>query len=372
MKFTCEKELLVSAISTTAHTVSTKCAIAALEGIHLCADHTLTLTGYNLETGITVSVPAEITESGSCIMPAHLFFDIIRKLPDETVCVTVDDQYKVSIRGGISSFVISAASPEDYPGLPEMKESKGFELPQKDLKKMINGTIFSVADNQVRPIQTGCLIEVSEDAIIMIAVDGFRLALRRYRPETPTGHAVKFVAPGAALKELEKILSDTENPVLVIPGSQYLLFRIGNATLICRTMEGEFLDWRRVLPETTPISLCVNVEDITACIERVSLIVSEKIKSPVRCLFGNNTVDFSTLTSMGTAHDVCSSAGDGKDLEIGFNCRYLMEALRAVDQAEISLGLTSNLNPILMTPCDGCDQFVYMVLPVRLKAGEVG
>lgn len=155
MKFTCEKNALVSAISVASRTVAQKSTIPALEGIYIRAGVKLTLSGYNLETGITISVDADIQETGACIMPSRLFFDIIRKLPDDTVSISVDENFKVSIRGGISSFSITAMSSEDYPELPEVDSEKGIDLPQSELKAMIGGTSFAVSENQARPIHTG-------------------------------------------------------------------------------------------------------------------------------------------------------------------------------------------------------------------------
>ena len=152
MKFTCEKNALVSAISVASRTVAQKSTIPALEGIYIRAGVKLTLSGYNLETGITISVDADIQETGACIMPSRLFFDIIRKLPDDTVSISVDENFKVSIRGGISSFSITAMSSEDYPELPEVDSEKGIDLPQSELKAMIGGTSFAVSENQARPI----------------------------------------------------------------------------------------------------------------------------------------------------------------------------------------------------------------------------
>ena len=370
MKFCCEKALLVAGVSVASRTVAPKSALPALEGIHVRAGANLELTGYNLETGITVTVPAEIKETGAFIFPARLFFDIIRKLPDDMISVTVDDNCKVSIQCGISSFTITATDAEDYPDLPDVDSEKAIGIPQRDLKEMIGGTIFSVSENQARPIHTGCLFEVDDEGITIVAVDGYRFALRRWKAEAPIGRKLKFVAPAAALREVEKILADTDEEALFTLGTKHLMFRIGDATLICRLLEGEFLDWRRVVPTTYPILLTANVGEITSSIERVGLIISEKIKSPVRCLFGENTADFRTVSTIGSAHDVCSLAGDGGELEIGFNCRYLLEALKAVPTPEVNLGLTNSLSPVVLTPPDGTDKFSYMVLPVRLKAGE--
>lgn len=367
MKFTCEKALLVSAISVASRTVAQKSAIAALEGIHIKAGMKLQLTGYNLETGITVSVPAEIQETGSCIMPARLFFDIIRKLPDDMVDISVDDRFQTSIRCGISSFTITAMDAENYPELPDVEYENAVAVPQRALRDMIGGTIFSVSENQARPIHTGCLFEIDNETMTVVAVDGYRLALRRHLFETPTGRTLKFVAPAAALKEVEKILSDSDEPAKFTLGTKHILFEVGDATLVCRILEGEFLDWRRVVPTDNPIKLAANVSKLTASIERVGLIISEKVKSPVRCVFGRDVGDFKTQTTIGMAHDVCSLAGDGKDLEIGFNCRYLLDALRAVPTDEVTLELSNGLSPIVLTPTDGGNAFAYMVLPVRLK-----
>ena len=368
MKFTCEKSLLVSAISVASRTVAQKSAISALEGIHVKAGMHLYLSGYNLETGITVTVPADIPETGECIMPARLFFDIIRKLPDEEVTVTVDQNFKVSIRGGISSFTITATTAEDYPELPDVEYENAIKIPQRELRDLIGGTIFSVSENQARPIHTGCLIEVEPESITMVAVDGYRLALRRYLPEQSTERTVKFVVPATALKEVEKILADTDDMASFTLGRKHILFEMGGVTLVCRILEGDFLDWRRVVPTNNPILLTANRSKLTASIDRVGLIISEKIKSPVRCRFSENFADFRTITTIGEAHDVCQMAGDGQELEIGFNCKYLLEALKAVPTDEVMLELSNGLSPIVLTPCDGSRKFAYMVLPVRLKA----
>ena len=181
---------------------------------------------------------------------------------------------------------------------------------------------------------------------------------------------MKFVVPAAALREVEKILADTDEPCTFFLGTKHILFTIGDATLVCRLLEGEFLDWRRVLPQNHPIRLTANVSQMTDSIERVGLVISEKLKSPVRCRFGDQSADFRSVSTIGEAHDVCPIAGDGQDLEIGFNCRYLLDALKAIPDSECSLELINGLSPIVMNPCDGSGRYSYMVLPVRLKAGE--
>ena len=367
MRFTCEKSMLVNGLNITGRTVAQKSALSVIEGILCRAGAGLSLTGFNMETAITYEIEAEVSNMGSCVLPAKLFGDIIRRLPEGPVTVVVDENYKVSIRAGYASFTISAESAEDYPELPDVGSGRSIGIPQSALKNLISGTIFSVSENQGRPIHTGVKFEVEDNAVSAIAVDGFRLARRTYHPEAPTGRSLSFVVPAQGLKEVEKILQDTEEEAAFTLGSKHILFQIGAATLVCRLLEGEFLDWRRVVPTNCPIKLTANVAELTSSIERVGLIVSEKYKSPVRCVFSNQLVLLKTNTTIGAAEDRCSLAGDGKELEIGFNVRYLCDALRAVPAEEVVLELTNGLSPIVLTPADDKQDFSYMVLPVRIS-----
>ena len=367
MRFTCEKSMLVTGLNIAGRTVAQKSSLSVIEGILCKAGHGLSLTGYNMETAITYEIEAEVSDPGQCILPAKLFGDIIRRLPEGPVTVVVSDDYKVSIRAGYASFTISAESAEDYPELPDVNSGRPIHIPQCKLKELISGTIFAVSENQGRPIHTGVKFEVTDTAITAVAVDGFRLARRTYHPEEGTGRTMNFVVPAQGLKEVEKIVTDSEDNAAFTLGTKHILFQIGNATLVCRLLEGEFLDWRRVVPSNCPIKLVANVGELASSVERVGLIVSEKYKSPVRCVFSHNELLMRTNTTIGAAEDKCSIAGDGKELEIGFNVRYLADALKVVPSEEVTLELTNGLSPIVLTPVDDKYDFAYMVLPVRIK-----
>lgn len=367
MRFTCEKSMLVTGLSVTGRTVAQKSTLSVIEGIYCRAGHDLSLTGYNMETAITYSIDAEITEVGECVFPARLFGDIIRRLPEGPVTVTVDSNYKVSIRAGYASFNISAESAEDYPELPDVDSGRAIHIPQSALKELISGTIFAVSENTGRPIHTGVKFEIDDTSVSAIAVDGFRLARRTYHPENPLNRNLSYVVPAQGLKEVEKILGEDEDVAFTL-GNKHILYQIGCATVICRLLEGEFLDWRRVVPTGCPIKLTAHVSDLASSIERVGLIVSEKYKSPVRCVFGNQELQLRTINTIGVAEDKCTIAGDGKDLEIGFNVRYLSDALRAIPDEEVVMELTNGLSPIVFTPVESKHDFSYMVLPVRIKS----
>jgi len=367
MRFTCEKNMLVQGLNIAGRTVAQKSSLSVIEGILCRAGQGLSLTGYNMETAITYQIEAEVADSGECILPAKLFGDIVRRLPEGPVTVVVDDNFKVSIRAGFASFTISAESADDYPELPDVGDGRAIRIPQSELKNLISGTIFAVSENQGRPIHTGVKFEVTPNSVSAIAVDGFRLARRTYHPETETGRQLSFVVPAAGLKEVEKILTDCDEDVAFTLGSKHILYQIGNATLVCRLLEGEFLDWRRVVPTGCPIKLVAHVADLSSSVDRVGLIVSEKYKSPVRCTFSNQVLNMRTSTTIGAAEDRCAIAGDGKELEIGFNVRYMADALRAVPSEEVTLELTNGLSPIVLTPVDDKHDFAYMILPVRIK-----
>ena len=369
MRFTCEKSMLVTGLNIAGRTVAQKSSLSVIEGILCKAGHGLSLTGYNMETAITYEIEAEVSDPGSCILPAKLFGDIIRRLPEGPVTVVVSEDYKVSIRAGYASFTISAESAEDYPELPDVNSGRPIHIPQCRLKELISGTIFAVSENQGRPIHTGVKFEVTDSSITAVAVDGFRLARRTYHPEEGTGRELSFVVPAQGLKEVEKIVTDSEDNAAFTLGTKHILFQIGNATLVCRLLEGEFLDWRRVVPSNCPIKLVANVGELASSVDRVGLIVSEKYKSPVRCVFSHNELLMRTNTTIGAAEDRCSIAGDGKELEIGFNVRYLADALKVVPSDEVTLELTNGLSPIVLTPVDDKFDFAYMVLPVRIKNG---
>ena len=369
MRFTCEKSMLVQGLNIAGRTVAQKSSLSVIEGILCKAGHGISLTGYNMETAITFDIDADVPDPGECILPAKLFGDIIRRLPEGPVTVVVDDAYKVSIRAGYSSFTISAECADDYPDLPDVNSGRPIMIPQKELKNLIGGTIFAVSENQGRPIHTGVKFEVTNDSITAIAVDGFRLARRTYHPKESTCRELSFVVPSPGLKEVEKILTDCDDMASFTLGPKHILYQVGNATLVCRLLEGEFLDWRRVVPINCPVKLIADVSAISSSVERVGLIVSEKYKSPVRCVFSHQEVHMRTATTIGAAEDRCSLAGDGKELEIGLNVRYLADALKAVPSEEVTIELTNGLSPIVLTPADDKHDYAYMVLPVRIKNG---
>ena len=370
MKFSCEKALLQAAISTTSRAVSPKSSIPALEGILLEAGSDLRLTGYNLETGIRTIVPADIREEGTLVLGARLFGEIVRKLPDDIVTFQ-SENYMVNIKCGMSEFNILGTDPEEFPELPTVEYQNSLILPQSRLKAMISQTLFAVSDNESRPIHTGSLFEVDSNGLTIVSVDGYRLALRHEAIDKKEGaETFSFVVPGAALSEVEKICSDVDEPASVTQGARHVMFKVGDTMLVSRRLEGEFLAYRQAIPRNNTIHVEGETRALLSSIDRVSLIISDKLKSPLRCVFDSNLLKISTKTAIGDAYDECPLSGDGGGLEIGFNNRYLMDALKAAPADRVRLELTTGVSPCVILPTEGEENFLYMVLPVRLKAGE--
>ena len=368
MKFSCEKALLQAAISTTSRAVSPKSSIPALEGILLEAGSDLRLTGYNLETGIRTIVPADIREEGTLVLGARLFGEIVRKLPDDIVSFQ-SENYMVNIKCGMSEFNILGTDPEEFPELPTVEYQNSLILPQSRLKAMISQTLFAVSDNESRPIHTGSLFEVDSEGLTIVSVDGYRLALRHEAIDKKEGaETFSFVVPGAALSEVEKICSDVDEPASVTQGARHVMFKVGDTMLVSRRLEGEFLAYRQAIPRNNTIHVEGETRALLSSIDRVSLIISDKLKSPLRCVFDSNLLKISTKTAIGDAYDECPLSGDGGGLEIGFNNKYLMDALKAAPADRLRLEFTSGVAPCVILPAEGEENFVYMVLPVRLKA----
>jgi DNA polymerase-3 subunit beta len=371
MKFTVEKNLLQSAIVTASRASAVKSAVPALEGLLIEASGgNIRISGYDLKTGIITTVPADVVTEGSIVLSARLFGDIIRKLPDNIVSFTADENLMAKIECGMSEFQILGTSSADYPDLPTVDYPKSLALTEKNLKSMIAQTNFAVSDNESRPIHTGALFEAENGMLTMVAIDGFRLALRREQLSKSDASPLSFVVPGTALSEVEKILTDSENLVSVMLGSKHIMFVISGTVLISRRLEGEFYNYKITIQHVEKYRIIADRRTVVDAVERVSLIISDKLKSPVRCTFDDGVLKLLSSTALGRASDECQVKGDGEGLEIGFNNKYLLEALKAAPADTIQFNISSGISQCTIVPADGSNNFLYMILPVRLKANE--
>ena len=368
MKFSCEKYVLQQAALSTARAAASKSPIPTLEGLLIQAGEGVRLTGYDLKRAIYTNIPADVADGGSIVLPARLFCEMLRRMPDGIVTLSVENE-TVSVKCGKANFDIVGMKGEDYPDLPIVEQERGVALPQGLLKKMINETSFAISTNEARPVYMGSLFELDNNELRIISVDGYRLALRREAVEG-YGDDCSFIVPGTALGDLERFCDDSDDKVQLAVGEKYISFTVGDSVILSRRLEGEFLNYRKSIPDSFRFTVTADKAELMSSIDRVALIISEKNSSPVRLTFSDEGIECLCTTPLGKAEDLCSCEGSGEGLEIGFNDRYLMDALKAAAAEKIELCLNSASSPCIVRAADGGDKFTYMILPVRLRAGD--
>ena len=369
MKFSCEKHLLQNAVVTASRAAASKSPIPALEGLLLQAYGDLRVTGYDLKEGIYTSVEADIAEPGAVVVGARFFGEVIRRLPDGIVTISADEDHKVKVKCGRSEFNFIGIPAGDYPEMPEVDPINNIVIPQETMRSMIDQTIFAVSNNEVRPIYTGTLFEVEDKRLTLVSVDGYRLAKRTEEIEDGQMESCSFVVPGSALSDVQRICGD-EGEVKISVGTRHISFVVGNTVVVTRRLEGEFLNYKKSIPESFRYVIGVERNELMSVIDRVSVIVSEKNSSPVRMCFSDGNIDCLCMTPLGKSEDQCSCEGSGDDLEIGFNDRYLMDALKAAGKDKLNICLNTASSPSVIEAADGSKAFTYMILPVRLRAGD--
>lgn len=368
MKFKVNRIELADACSVVSRAVSLKSSLPALEGILIRAkDDSLKLTGYDLDTGIETEIPAQVFEKGEFIITAKMFCDIVRKLSGDIVNIEVDEKFLTVISCGSAEYKVLGMSGEEFPEFPVIKDYFEVTLTEEKLKSMIDQTLFAVSQNDSKPVHTGSLFEIKDDeSCNVVSVDGFRLAMRREKAKN--NGECKFVVPGKALSEISKILSDEDNETTLLVTKRNLSVSVGNYRVYSRLLEGDFLDYNGAIPKNSNVRIKVNVRNFIEAVERTSLLISDRLKSPLRVKFNKDEIILSCSTSLGRATDAfpCQFL-EGEELEMGFNNRYLLEALKNTDCDEVVLEISGALSPMKVIPVEG-DSFLFLVLPVRLKA----
>lgn len=340
----------------------------ALTGIlfNAAEDH-VELTGYDLELGITTSVTVRVEEPGKTVMDKTII-DILKKLPNDVVCIQASEKTnKVSIKSGDMSYNLVCFSPENYPEIPEIKESGVLEISGELYKLMLRQTIYSVAKDvkdQKKIICTGVKFEISRGLLKLIAVDGFRFAISQ-EPVAYNGDDAAIVIPAKSLTEISRLVDD--NDLQMVFGKKHVLFTTGRYTVFSRLLDGNFLNYHAALPKSSATTVRVQTREMIESIERIAVIIADRIKAPIRCNIADDLMHFSVNTAIGSAEDTISVDVNGADVEIGFNYRFIVDALKASDSDEVFMKFNGPVAPIVITPTDG-DNFLHLVLPVRLKA----
>ena len=370
MKIICEKEKILKALNSVTKAVAIRTTMPILEGILIQTnDKEIKLTTYDLEIGIEYVMECEVQEQGSTVINAIMFSEIIRKLPDTEIYISVNDKNLLEIECEGSLYKLATMNPDEFPELPKIEVENSIEVEQNTLKNMIRRTIFAVSTEESRPIFTGCLFEIENNKLNVVAVDGFRLALRSIYLNKQTND-FSAVIPGKTLNEVNKIISDSFEPVKIGVAKNQALFEMDNCKIVTRILDGEFLNYKNVIPSNWETRMKVNKSSLQNSFERISLIsassVEKEKKYPVKVQVDIGKVVISCTNQTGDAKEELYVSTEGKNLEAGFNPKYFLDSLKAIDDEEVYVEFGSSISPCLIKSVDN-NEYTYMILPIRLK-----
>ncbi len=364
MQVICSRTDLNNAISMVQRAIANRSTMPILEGILFSAQDNLTLTGYDMETGIEARVPAEIREGGEVVFKSKIFGDIVRKLPEENVFIQIDDKYKATIRSGQANFEIFAQAGDEYPKLPDVEEKQKLNLPQELLKEMIEQTIFATSNDESRPILNGIKVRSEAGKLEMVAIDGFRLAVRS--AEIPDNDDIlDFIVPSKAMAEVARALEPGEN-IAIFPSHNHILFETDKFRLVSRLIEGDFLDYQRIIPPSCSSQIKVVPQEMLAAIERAALLINvEQRRFPVSLkTLSSKELEISAKTDLGSVEETIEVDLEGDNIDIDFNPKYFLDALSVIEEEKVYLEFSGPSAPCLIKPQEG-EGFLYMVLPLR-------
>lgn len=364
MQIICSRTDLNNAISMVQRAIASRSTLPILEGILFSAQDKLTLTGYDMETGIEARLPAEIRQGGEVVFKSKIFGDIVRKLPEENVFIQIDDKYKATIKSGQANFEIFAQPGDEYPKLPEVEEKQKLNLPQELLKEMIGQTLFASSTDESRPILNGLKVHYEQGKLEMVAIDGFRLAVRSSDLDD-MDDILDFIVPSKAMAEVARALEAGES-IAIFPSHNHILFETDKFRLVSRLIEGDFLDYKRIIPPSCNSQITVSTQDMLAAIERAALLINvEQRRFPVSLkTLSSHELQISAKTDLGSVEETIAVDLAGDNIDIDFNPKYFLDALGVIDQAKVVLEFSGSSAPCLIKPLEGED-FLYMVLPLR-------
>lgn len=367
MNIICDKSKLIEGINIALKAIPGKSTMAILECLVLeVKENTIKLIANDLEIGIETIIEGDIKEEGSVAINAKVFFEIIRKLPSDEVNISVDENYVMNISCGKAKFNIAAKSTEEFPFLPTIMKKNNVIISQFSLKEIIHQTVFSISDNENTKVMTGELFEVKGDKLKVVSLDGHRISIRNINLKD-TYEDVSVIIPGKTLIEISKILNGgVDDEVSIYFTDKHALFEFENTIVLSRLIEGEYYKIDKMLSSDYETKLTVNKKEMLDCIDRTTLLIKESEKKPVIIDIKDDSMGFAMHSAIGSMDEEISATKEGKDILIGFNPRFLMDALRVIDEEEITIYM---INP--KAPCfirDKDESYIYLILPVNFNA----
>ena len=366
MKFICRQDQLMIGVNTVLKAVSTKSTLPILECILIEAmNHQIKMTANDMELAIETIIDGDILEEGKIAVEAKLFSEIIRKLPNNDVTVDVADNYQMKITCEKAKFNIMGKPGDDFSYLPVIEKEKSIRVSQFTLKELIRQTIFSISDNENNKLMTGELFEVTGNKLTVVSLDGHRISIRNVELEGEND-PVKVVVPGKTLSDISKILSGELNDMVNIYFTdKHILFEMEKTKVVSRLLEGEYYRINRMLSPDYETKIVLNKKEFFSCIDRATLLIKESDKRPIILNIGESQMELQVSTSIGSMKEEMEINRTGKDIMIGFNPKFLMDALRVIDDEEITIYMVNPKAPCFIK--DEKESYIYLILPVNFN-----
>ena len=367
MKLICSKSNLLHGVNIVSKAVPTRTTMAILECILIDASaNEIKLTANDMELGIETRIEGEIAERGVIALDAKIFSEIVRKLPDSDVTIETDASFKTTITCEKAKFNIVGKSGDDFSYIPYIERNEPIVMSQFTLKEVIRQTIFSIADNDNNKLMTGELFEIEENDLKVVSLDGHRISIRNIGLKNNYSHK-KVVVPGKTLQEVSKILpGSAEDEVSIFLTDNHIVFEFENTTVVSRLIEGEYFKIEQMLSSDYETKVKINKRELLDCIDRATLLVKEGDKKPIIMNITDGTMELKINSFIGSMNEDIDIAKEGKDILIGFNPKFFIDALRVIDEEEVTLYMVNPKAPCFIKDDEGT--FIYLILPVNFNA----
>lgn len=367
MKLICSKSNLLHGVNIVSKAVPTRTTMAILECILIDASaNEIKLTANDMELGIETKIEGEIAERGVIALDAKIFSEIVRKLPDSDVTIETDASFKTTITCEKAKFNIVGKSGDDFSYIPYIERNEPIVMSQFTLKEVIRQTIFSIADNDNNKLMTGELFEIEENDLKVVSLDGHRISIRNIELKNNYSHK-KVVVPGKTLQEVSKILpGSAEDEVSIFMTDNHIVFEFENTTVVSRLIEGEYFKIEQMLSSDYETKVKINKRELLDCIDRATLLVKEGDKKPIIMNITDGTMELKINSFIGSMNEDIDIAKEGKDILIGFNPKFFIDALRVIDEEEVTLYMVNPKAPCFIKDDEGT--FIYLILPVNFNA----
>lgn len=367
MKLICSKSNLLHGVNIVSKAVPTRTTMAILECILIDASaNEINLTANDMELGIETKIEGEIAERGVIALDAKIFSEIVRKLPDSDVTIETDASFKTTITCEKAKFNIVGKSGDDFSYIPYIERNEPIVMSQFTLKEVIRQTIFSIADNDNNKLMTGELFEIEENDLKVVSLDGHRISIRNIELKNNYSHK-KVVVPGKTLQEVSKILpGSAEDEVSIFLTDNHIVFEFENTTVVSRLIEGEYFKIEQMLSSDYETKVKINKRELLDCIDRATLLVKEGDKKPIIMNITDGTMELKINSFIGSMNEDIDIAKEGKDILIGFNPKFFIDALRVIDEEEVTLYMVNPKAPCFIKDDEGT--FIYLILPVNFNA----